>query len=418
MKAIVIGTGRVGLPLALALMEAGVEVTGVDLSPSIRQHVNELLRMPFHEPGFDEILATGKLRIVEDVGQAPDTDYYVLTVGTPLLHHIETDLSAVTRALIAVCKRLERGQTIVLRSTTAPGTTDYAARLIERETGLKVGRDVFVACCPERIVEGKAREELAQLPQIVGANDSESGQRAAKLFATLGPRMLLCSAREAELVKLFNNTSRYLYFAVANALSMIAVNHDVEPYRVLELANEDYPRKIVGLPGFTAGTCLRKDFGMLSEASTSGDILIEAWRINESMPRFLVEQLKLRRTSLSTLRIGVLGYTFKKDADDVRDSLAVKLLRYLQRETPSALMVHDPYVGAPDIEPLHGLAYEADLGRVVGDSDVILIATNHSLYTSSREQILEAAAQRRAIIVDLWNCLNTGRVWMDFGSEA
>jgi UDP-N-acetyl-D-mannosaminuronic acid dehydrogenase len=418
MKVVVIGTGRVGLPFALSLIERNVDVVGVDINTSIRNIINQERRMPFREPGFDELVASGRLRVHEHLEEAaPNADYFVLTVGTPLLHHIETDLSAVTQALSAVCRVLRPGQTVILRSTTAPGTTDYARRLIERETRFKVGREVFVACCPERIVEGAARQELTSLPQLIGAADEASSKAADALFRKLGPQILHCSDREAELVKLFNNTSRYVYFAVINALAMIALEHKVEPHRVLELANRDYPRPILGRPGFTAGTCLRKDFGMLSESSSSGDILIEAWRINESMPRFLVRKAQERFGSLTGRSVAVLGYSFKRDADDVRDSLASKLLRYIHRETPGSLAVHDPFVDAQHIEPIHGVRFVADLGAILDGAEVVFVATNHSEYEQRKHEILASLEKqgRPRLLVDLWNCLGTGRIFTQLG---
>ena len=119
MKVAVIGTGRVGLPLALSLVDAGVQVLGVDLSERMRHAINVERRMPFDEPGYDEIVASGKLHITGDVRDAADCDYFIITVGTPLLAHIETDLSYVTKVIESLCEFLVPGQTIVMRSTTA-----------------------------------------------------------------------------------------------------------------------------------------------------------------------------------------------------------------------------------------------------------------------------------------------------------
>jgi UDP-N-acetyl-D-mannosaminuronic acid dehydrogenase len=176
-----------------------------------------------------------------------------------------------------------------MRSTTAPHTTEYVRKLLERNSDCRVGEDVFLACCPERILEGKAREELFSLPQIIGTEDPKSAARAEDLFSILGVETLHCNFITAELVKLFNNVSRYAYFAIANVLSMIAIDYDAEPYEILRLTNHKYPRPITSKPGFSAGTCLRKDFGMLSEAYWSADILVSSWRINETMPKFLVD---------------------------------------------------------------------------------------------------------------------------------
>jgi len=418
MKVAVIGTGRVGLPFALSLMDVGVSVMGVDLDPRIRQAVNVDREMPFHEPGFDELLSSGKLHIVASVAEAADCDCFVVTVGTPLLAHIETDLSLVTNVITSLCERLRPGQLIVMRSTTAPRTTQYVASLIETRTRLKVGKDVFLACCPERIVEGKAREELRSLPQIVGADDPASAQKAEWLFSQLGVETMHCNWATAELVKLFCNVSRYAYFGIINALAMVALDQGVEPHEVMELANHKYPRKLVGKPGFTAGTCLRKDFGMLAENYWSGGLLTEIWRVNESLPKFLVDQARRHCGKLQGKRVVVLGYTFKGDADDIRDSLAPKLIRYLQREAPATIVVSDPFITGDQVERVPGLVFTPDLDEALAGADLVVIATNHSLYARSSEKILSAALDSGAKVVDIWNICGQGRVLIDEHSLA
>ncbi len=413
MKVAVIGTGRVGLPFALSLIDAGVSVVGVDVNPQVRQAVNVDRVMPFREPGYDDLLRSGKLKIVATPAEAADADYFIVTVGTPLLSHIETDLSLVTNVITSLCEFLTPGKTIIMRSTTAPRTTQYVASLIETRTSLKVGRDVFLACCPERIVEGKAREELRKLPQIVGADDAASAQRAERMFSQLGVETLHCNWATAELVKLFCNVSRYAYFSIINALSMVAMDQGVEPHEVIELANYNYPRKLVGKPGFTAGTCLRKDFGMLAETYWSGGLLTEIWRVNEALPKFLVDHAREHCGKLQGKRVVVLGYTFKGDADDTRDSLAPKLIRYLQREAPASIVVSDPFITAQQLEPVPGLEFVADLEEALAGADLVMIAANHSLYARSSEMILHAARNSGAKIVDIWNICGQGRVLID-----
>lgn len=412
MKIAVVGTGRVGLPLALAFAESGAEVVGFDLNEDLRKSVNEDREMPFLEPGFEEVLKSGKLRIHADIDGVEEVDYFIVTVGTPLLHHIETDLAAVTRVITELGAKIRPGQTVIMRSTTAPNTTRYVQKLLERHSGYTVGKEIFLACCPERILEGKAREELSELPQIVGTEDAESAKSAEALFKLLGVEVLHCDFCTAELVKLFNNVSRYAYFAIANVLSMIAIDYGAEPYEILRLTNHKYPRPISSRPGFTAGTCLRKDFGMLSEAYWSSDILVSSWRINESMPKFLVEAAKKHWGSLSECRVAVLGYSFKRDADDVRDTLSDKLLRYLHRECPRSLVLHDHLIPPDSFTPLQGLEFTADLDAALDGADLVMIATNHTLYTERKAEILARVERGEARVVDIWDALGTGRVFL------
>jgi UDP-N-acetyl-D-mannosaminuronic acid dehydrogenase len=413
MKIAVIGTGRVGLPLALSFIDAGADVIGIEINPEIRNSVNNDLRMPFLEPGFEDILKTGKLKLRSTLDDVNDIDFFVITVGTPLLHHIESDLSAITSVIADLGSVIRPGQTVIMRSTTAPHTTDYVRKLLERNSNQNVGKDIFLACCPERIVEGKAREELLALPQIVGTQDPDSAAAAEKLFSLLGVEILHCDYITAELVKLFNNVSRYAYFAIANALSMIAVDYDAEPYEILRLANHKYPRPITSKPGFSAGTCLRKDFGMLSEAYWSADILVSSWRINETMPKFLVDAALSRWGQFDDFNVVVLGYSFKRDADDVRDTLTDKVLRYLHRSCPRKLTLHDHMVDKNHVYHLHGMEFTHDLESAIEDADLVFIATNHSLYTKKKSLILDRVAKKQTRVVDLWNSLETGSVLLD-----
>lgn len=408
-----IGTGRVGLPLALTLLERGAEVRGVDRDARLRHALNVERKMPFLEPGFDELAASGRLRIEAELSAVADAEYFVITVGTPLMPHLETDLSAVTAVIVELAPLLRPGQTVLLRSTTAPRTTEYVRRLLEAHGAPRVGEGLGLACCPERIAEGHAREELCVLPQVVGSEDEASARSAERFFRALGVEVLHCDYVTAELVKLTNNASRYAYFAISNALALIAMEYGAEPYEVLRLANQGYPRPVQGRPGFTAGTCLRKDFGLLSESSSSRELLLDAWRINESMPRALVEAAQRRWGSLHGRRVTVLGYTFKRDTDDTRDTLSAKLLRYVLRECPSEMVVHDPFLTAADLEPLPGQRFEGDLERAVEGAQVLFLATNHSTYTRHRAVVLEAIRQRDLFVVDLWNALETGHVLLD-----
>lgn len=412
MKVAVVGTGRVGLPLALAFAESGADVIGFDLNEEIRDAVNIRKEMPFLEPGFEDVLRSGKLLIKEELDDVQDASYFIITVGTPLLHHIETDLTAVTRVITEIGSIIRPGQTVIMRSTTAPHTTAYVKKLLERTSGLTVGKDIMLACCPERILEGQAKKELFALPQIVGTQEEMSAKSAEALFDVLGVEVLHCNYITAELVKLFNNVSRYAYFAIANVLAMIAIDYDAEPYEIMQLTNHNYPRPINAKPGFTAGTCLRKDFGMLSEAYWNADILVSSWRINESMPKFLIEAAKDRWGDLSGLNIAVLGYSFKKDADDVRDTLSDKVLRYLHRECPQRLVLHDHIVRDDQVIMLQGLQFSRDLDKTVNEADLIVIATNHSLYMDNKEAILRNVKQNGCRVIDLWNCLGSDKVFL------
>ena len=408
----VVGTGRVGLPLALSFIEAGCAVTGLDIDEGLRSTVNSG-EMPFAEPGYDALVASRKLQLSGDPAITSQSAALVVTVGTPLHNHIETDLSQIRRVLETLAPHLRAGQLLCLRSTVAPGTTRFVARWIDRNTELRVGRDISLAFCPERIAEGKAYEELRTLPQIIGAEDTASGERAAALFARLAPEIMRTDYVSAELVKLFNNIARYIHFAVANQFALIADTFGADIYEVRELANHRYPRSHIATPGLTAGTCLRKDFGMINEWSPYPDLLLSAWKMNEYIPAFLVQHLK-QRTPITDKEVAVLGYSFKKDTDDVRDSLAPKLVRYLERELPASLRVSDHNLPEELPEPVRGLEKNWSAAEALDGIDCVFVATNHSGY---REALLTLAEQRpEAWVVDIWNIGGAGKIFYQAGA--
>lgn len=390
----IIGTGRVGLPLGLSLLEAGLTACGHDINPTLRDTINAG-RMPFAEPGYDALIATRRFTVHATPAIIPRCRALIITVGTPLHPHIESDLTQIDTVLAAIAPHLRPGHLICLRSTVAPGTTRYTARRLTRLTGLTIGRDLHLAFCPERIAEGRAHHELRTLPQIIGTQDPQSAAAAEALFTHLAPEILHTDAISAELVKLFNNINRYVHFAVANQFALIADTHGAHIHEIRRLANHNYPRNAIAAPGLTAGTCLRKDFGLINEWSPHPDLLLAAWKMNEYMPAFLVSHLQ-QRQPIEDRTVAVLGYAFKRDTDDTRDSLVPKLIRYLERALPAEIRVSDPHLG-PDIDGRHNWSTE----MAIRGADAIFIAIDHTPYAT----LIRHAPQWSpdAWIVDLWN---------------
>jgi UDP-N-acetyl-D-mannosaminuronic acid dehydrogenase len=407
----VIGTGRVGLPLGLSFLGAGMRSVGIDVDSALIGQVNAGV-MPFQEPGYDELVGRRQFQIFDDPAIVSKSAALVITVGTPLHNHIETDLSQIERVLNEVTPYLREGQLICLRSTVAPGTTQFVRRWLERYTSLTVGVDLFLAFCPERIAEGKSFTELHTLPQIIGSEDPASERRAAKLFGRLTEEVLATDYVTAELVKLFNNILRYVHFAMANEFAMIADEFGANIYEAQRLANYKYPRSFLAPPGLTAGTCLRKDFGMINERSPYPDMLLSAWKSNEFMPAFLVEKL-LKRTDIHGKIVAILGFTFKADTDDLRDSLAPKLWRYIHRQLPAEIRVSEHHVEDPIPEPSVGSPRNWPLEEVLEGIDVVFVATNHSEYRSCLIELGKRSPT--AWIADIWNVGGIDRIFYQAG---
>lgn len=404
----IIGIGRVGLPLALSLSEIGFKVIGIDINHNTVELVNKGI-MPFDESGCDELIKNVELRATTDIAEISSVNNIIITVGTPLMGHIETDLSQITKVINDILPHLQSGHNIILRSTVAPKTTEYVKKLIEQKTNFIFGHNIFLSFCPERIAEGKALKEIKELPQIIGCDDDKSFEKAESIFSKLTTDIFKTSYTSAELTKLFNNISRYINFAVANQFTIVAENYGENINEIIQMANYKYPRGGIPTPGLTAGTCLRKDFGMINESIPYTDLLLSAWKINEFMPKFLIDNLK-GRTQIHNKNVAVLGYSFKNDTDDTRDSLVPKLIRYLQREVPNQIKIHDPYLN----DVIDCIYPNYKIEESLESADVIYIATNHSIFINEKDKLIGMVG-RDVWFVDLWNVLGTGKIFIKAG---
>jgi UDP-N-acetyl-D-mannosaminuronic acid dehydrogenase len=400
----VIGLGRVGLPLALCFADGGYRVLGVDHAPTILECLRSG-RMPFDEPGAQEMLervqAAGRLELSDRAADAARAEDIVLTIGTPSFSHIESDLSQVRAVVDDLLPLLRPGHGLILRSTIAPGTTEFVAGYIEKRRHLKVGEDVFVAHAPERIAAGRFLTEIGTLPCIVGGVGNASTERAADVFSVFGAPIERTTPVQAELAKIWTNILRYTMFALPNLLMMDCERYGANVFDVIELINHDYPRGGIAMPGLTAGTCLRKDFAFSEERSNAPGMLLAVSRVNEAVPLFLVEGVKRRLGGLSDRKVAVLGLTFKRNTDDERDSLSPKLIRLLERELAD-VAVCDPHAPTPT-QPLT---------EAVTGADVVIVATNHSEFEGQAvlRQVAEAA-KPGCLVVDPWNATGSGQVF-------
>ena len=325
----------------------------------------------------------------------------VLTLGTPSFSHIEIDMRDIRSALDDLLGVLRPGHSLILRSTIAPGTTDFVAGYVTKHRGFTVGEDVFVAHAPERIAAGRFLEEIDTLPCIIGGVGERSGEVAAELFGVFDAPIVQTTPVQAELAKIWTNILRYTQFALPNLLMMDCERHAANVFEVIDLINRDYPRGGIAQPGLTAGTCLRKDFAFSEERSAAPGMLLAVSRVNESVPLFLLEGAKRRLGSLADRRVAVLGLAFKADTDDERDSLAHKLIRLAERELAD-VVVHDPLVATPT----------ASLEEAVKDADVVVMATNHSDFrTPSTLATIASGASPECLVVDPWNCWGAGQVF-------
>ncbi len=399
---VVVGIGRVGLPLGLVLAKEGFNVTGIDVSNE-RLEIISKGKVPFIEEGAQTLL--GKLYNNGFVAKhesflpevLPKAAVIILTLGTPMNDNFSPDVTQITGFLSKFSSHFKKGQLLILRSTVTPGTTEYIARFLDEKYGFKVGKDLYLAYCPERIAEGKAVEELYEIPQILGTLDDQSAEVATKVFEKLTDKILYTDSRSAELAKLYCNMYRYIDFAIGNEFMLISDDHQRDIYEILRLVNDGYKRGGLKGPGFTAGPCLVKDGFFLLDKSPYLDLVAAAWRINENIPGFLLHKIKESIGKLTDKKVALLGLAFKKNIDDVRYSLSLKLQNYLITEG-AKVFAHDPFLQSKPLdESLKG-------------AKAVIIATNHNSFSKLKLKNMKKVVSKNCIVCDIWNVFNTGKI--------
>jgi UDP-N-acetyl-D-mannosaminuronic acid dehydrogenase len=384
------GAGHVGLPLSIVFATRNQRVLIYDLNPQAIETIRNG-RMPFMErqaePLLQEVLAKDLLTFTtraEDVSRARCV---VLTIGTPVDEFLSPSLRVITGCFDDLLPFLSVEQLIVIRSTVYPGVTESMSQYVRSK-----GKELKLAFCPERIVEGNAIEELQSLPQIVSGTSREAEDNAARLFGLIAPEIVRLSPIEAELVKVFSNAYRYIQFAVTNQFYMIASSANVDYYRVLEGMKRDYPRsKDFPRAGFAAGPCLFKDTMQLASFYRNQFGLgFQAMLVNEGLPQFIVDRLDAANP-LKDKTVGLLGMAFKAESDDARFSLSYKLKKILMFRA-KAVLTTDPYV-RNDSELL-------ELDEVMRRSDALILCVPHNAYRDLRLD--------QKIVVDVWNFWGKG----------
>jgi len=324
--------------------------------------------------------------ITTDAGEVAYAKDVVITIGTPVDEFQNPELGVMRQMIDQLIPHIDNDQLIVLRSTVYPGTTDWMARYM-KDT---YNRTPLLSFCPERVVQGKAIEEVQSLPQIISGTSPEAAQAAGNLFKIIVSELVYLEPMEAEFAKLYNNAWRYIQFAVANQFYMMTEAAGVDYYRVLKGMKHNYARAL-GIPGagFAAGPCLYKDTMQLSAFSNNTfSIGHSAMLVNEGMVNWVVDQIA-REHDLENLKVGLLGMAFKANIDDIRSSLSYKLKKLLQFRAGKVYTTDNHVTVDPDLIPLDA---------VIEKSDLLILCVPHSEYKN-----LDTKGKP---LVDIWGYVN------------
>jgi UDP-N-acetyl-D-glucosamine dehydrogenase len=402
----VIGAGYVGVPLATTFAEAGCHVLVVDV---VERVVEGLNRGESHiedvaSERWKPLVDAGNVRATSDYEELREAEAILIALPTPLSRQREPDLSIVEAATRGIANVLEKGQIVVLESTTWPGTTrEVLQPILEEISGLKAGVDFHLAMSPERVDPGREDWTTKTTPKVLGGIDAESTKRAADVYRRAIDTVVEVSTPEAaELTKLLENIFRSVNIALVNELAQLCDRMNIDVWEVVDAAATKpfgYMRFSPG-PGL-GGHCIPIDPFYLSWKAREFGFYTEfielAGKVNETMPYFcrsLVSQAlnHISQKAMKGSAILVLGVAYKPDIADMRESPAVKLISLLQN-AGAKVDYHDPYV--PSFHEhgfeMAGVAYEPER------YDCVVIATDH------RAIDYEELVDRAQVIVDLRN---------------
>ena len=401
MKISIIGLGYVGLPLA-GLLSRDFQVVGFDNN---LEKVREVLdgHETIFEPGLSELLSqvieSGHLKITTNIGDVREADAKIITVGTPYdLDTGEIDFSQLNAALNLVIPQLKKGDTVILKSTVPPGTTNEMVKERIKSFGLNVPDDISIVFSPERMVEGQAVNDFLTLPKIIGATDERGFAIAREILSKLGGTIVrVSSPTVAEMVKMVDNYSRFVFIALTNEIALMSEKVGVDVMELIQAAKLDYPRN-AGLlkpgPG-VGGSCLNKDPFILQSYMRKHDLELEmvetAKSINYGMASHIVSLA--RSFSGSRRRVVLAGVAFKGDTDDTRFTTTYQIARELGYHGYSVVL-SDPFVKTGEIKITQDI-YEASSGK-----DFFLLITDHSDYSKIDLKKLKAVMSPNPLMLD------------------
>jgi len=405
----VLGLGYAGLPMAVALAEAGYPVVGLDVDPA-RAAAVRAGRSPVTYVANSVVSAlvqAGGLEASNDMAELRDCDAAVICVPTPFGAVREPDLTHVRAAGRSIAQHLHPEMLVVLQSTAPPGTTRGVLGSILAESGLRVGLEYFLAFCPERIDPGNRTWTIANTPKLVGGLTPRCTELASALYAPVCQSLVPCSSPEvAEFAKLVENTYRFVNISLANEVAVLCDRVGVSPWEVIDAASTKpfafqphYPGPGVG------GDCIPvvpfQLEALAKEHGLAAELIEAAGRINAEQPRFVVDKLgrllATRGLSLSQARVLCIGVTYKKDVADVRESAALKVLEELRCRVADA-RYWDPFFPQVKVGPetLHSSPLD-DASLDWADAVVLLVPHSGTDYAR--------LAQRMPVVLDTVNHL-------------
>jgi UDP-N-acetyl-D-mannosaminuronic acid dehydrogenase len=412
----VYGMGFVGLTLAATLANEKFLVVGIDTNELVVENLKKGVPS-FYEEGLESLVSSllknKQINFTSDGSE--DADIHIISVGTPIDENNKPINAYIVEVTETIAKKLKSGDLVIFRSTVPVGTIRNIIIPILEKSGLVVGVDFYVSFAPERTVEGNALEELRSLPQIIGGYNHESYEQTIRLFSRVTNTIVEAESLEAaEMVKLLNNTFRDIVFSFSNEVSMICDELNINAFKLIEAANEGYPRNKIPNPSpGVGGLCLSKDPFLYTNPCVDIDykpVLGNASRsINTQGPQTVLNKIKnfCNETDLdiSRLKIYLIGLAFKgtPETSDIRDSMALRLIEMLPNK--DNIYIKDHVVPKSLINET-GCHYVNKIEDGFDDADVVLVMNNHHTNKHFNVSIELDRMSKPSMFFDGWNMFN------------
>lgn len=398
-----VGLGYIGLPTAVVMANSGLDVTGVDVMPDKVQSINRG-EVTIVEPGLENelrsALGTGRFRASTEM---PEADAYIVAVPTPFTDDHDVDMKFIYAAAEAIAPKLQGGELVILESTSPPRTTErMAEKMLQLRPDLHIDSDegqsrattVYFAHCPERILPGKAMEELRTNDRIIGGMSYEATRRAKEIYSSFcRGKLLETNDRTAELAKLTENSFRDVNIAFANELSLICDQLEIDVWELIELANH-HPRVNILQPGpGVGGHCIAVDpWFIVSSAPETAKLVRLSREVNDRKPKWVLEKIREEAAQLEeNAKIALFGLTFKPDIDDLRESPALSIAAEVAKsETGRGILLVEPNITdlPPQLEGLPNVKLTT-MDEALQQADVVALLVDHREFKNVPGSLLE-----------------------------
>lgn len=391
MKLCTVGLGYIGLPTSIMFAKHDVDVVGVDVSQRVIESLNNG-KIHLEEPGLqealNEVIEKGTFRAAL---QPEKADAFIVAVPTPNHddQHKSCDLSYVLSAVSNVIPYLEKGNVLIVESTIAPRSMDDHVKPLVEAAGFEVGKDVFLVHCPERVLPGQILHELIHNNRIVGGLTPNCTEAGAMVYSTfVQGEIIKTDAKTAEMSKLMENTFRDVNIALANELTKVCNELEIDALEVVQMANK-HPRVNLHTPGpGVGGHCLAVDpYFIVAKAPKTAQLINLARTINTSMPQYVVDNTNALMEKVDARVVTVFGLTYKGNVDDIRESPAMEIYDLLKAEGKYEIRAFDPHVEQDWVEQ--------DIKEAVRNSDLVLVLTDHNEFKELNWSELEGMATKR-----------------------